>query len=378
MTEIYVIRHVQAEGNLYRQMQGQWDGDVTPAGRRQRDALAERFRDIPVDAVFSSDLWRARFTASAITKYHALPIQLDRRLREMHMGPWEAVPFANAQWEQPELFDRFLRDAEQFALEGAETFRQVRERTVAALYDIAEQNPKRTVAVTSHGVAIRCMLTKLMGVPLSDAETVPIFHNTGVAHLRYEGGRFTVDMVNDASHLPPELLRSVRTQTSLRHECVDPARYEMLYGDCYTDAWLAAHGNLQGFAAEGYFRSACEHYRRDRESIYLLYDGESFAGLVDLDTDRGAHAGYGWISLLYLRPEYRRRDLGVQLLGRAVAKYRRLGRQAIRLNVAADNAPALAFYRRNGFEELSRVPGAQTELLLMEKKLGRPGDERLL
>ena len=43
MTEIYVIRHVQAEGNLYRHMQGHWDGDVTAVGVRQRDALAERF-----------------------------------------------------------------------------------------------------------------------------------------------------------------------------------------------------------------------------------------------------------------------------------------------------------------------------------------------
>ena len=31
MTEIYIIRHAQAEGNLYRMMQGNWDGDVTPA-----------------------------------------------------------------------------------------------------------------------------------------------------------------------------------------------------------------------------------------------------------------------------------------------------------------------------------------------------------
>ena len=44
MTEIFVIRHVQAEGNLYRHMQGHWDGGVTPLGVRQRDALAERFR----------------------------------------------------------------------------------------------------------------------------------------------------------------------------------------------------------------------------------------------------------------------------------------------------------------------------------------------
>ena len=371
MTEIYVIRHVQAEGNLYRHMQGHWDGDVTPVGRRQRDLLALRFKDIPVDAVYSSDLCRARFTASAITKYHDLPIQCDTRLREIDIGPWEGVPFGNILWEQPEQFEAFVHDPEHFYQPGAETFHAVQDRATAALYEIAERNPNRTVVITTHGVAICCMLTKLLGLSLNARETVPIFHNTGFAHLTYADGRFTVDTLNDASHLPPELLRRVSDIPALRHVCVNPARHRDLYESCYADAWVAAHGNLAGFDAETYYLAACDHYRRDSESVMLLYEGETFAGLIDLDTARGAHADYGWISLLYLRPEYRNRGLGVQLLGRAVVKYRKLGRRAIRLHVAEDNKAAVAFYRANAFEELSRVPGAQAPLLLMEKKLVR-------
>ena len=56
-------------------------------------------------------------------------------------------------------------------------------------------------------------------------------------------------------------------------------------------------------------------------------------------------------------------------------KYRKLGRRAIRLHVAEDNKAAVAFYRANEFEELSRVPGAQAPLLLMEKKLMRHADD---
>ena len=78
------------------------------------------------------------------------------------------------------------------------------------------------------------------------------------------------------------------------------------------------------------------------------------------------------IGRVVVLPEYRGRGLGVQLLGRAVTKYRKLGRRSVRLHVAEDNKAALAFYRANGFTELSRAPGAETELLLMEKKLGRP------
>ena len=42
MTEIYLIRHTQAEGNRYRMMQGFWDGGVTDLGKKQIEALEER------------------------------------------------------------------------------------------------------------------------------------------------------------------------------------------------------------------------------------------------------------------------------------------------------------------------------------------------
>ena len=50
-------------------------------------------------------------------------------------------------------------------------------------------------------------------------------------------------------------------------------------------------------------------------------------------------------------------------------KYRRLGRGSVRLQAAEDNAAALAFYRKNGFEALSWTPGSHGKLWLMEKQL---------
>ena len=369
MTEIYIIRHVQAEGNLYRFMQGQWDGDVTALGHVQRERLAARFRDIPLDAIYSSDLYRARFTAEGAAAGRDVPILLDKRLREIHIGPWEAKPFANVVWDDPELFKVFMTDPEHFRLEGAETYHQVRARAVEALRDIAEQNDGRCVAIASHGITIRCMLTSVLGLPLDDTITVPIFANTGVAHLFYENGAFRLDYLNDDSHLEGLPQVSPIKLPALRHVAIDPLQERKLYCDSYADAWRAAHGDLEGFVAFPYLSAASEHYQADPHSILALYDETNFAGLVDLDTARGAHANYGWLSLLYLRPEYRGRGLGVQALGRAVSKFEEMGRTALRLHVSEDNTTALAFYRRWGFEELSRAPGARCQLLLMEKKL---------
>ena len=54
MTKIYLVRHAQAEGNLYRRIHGMYDSCVTPQGYAQIAALRRRFADIPVDAVYYS------------------------------------------------------------------------------------------------------------------------------------------------------------------------------------------------------------------------------------------------------------------------------------------------------------------------------------
>lgn len=41
MTSIYLIRHAEAEGNLFRRAQGHWNGKITARGKKQIDALAE-------------------------------------------------------------------------------------------------------------------------------------------------------------------------------------------------------------------------------------------------------------------------------------------------------------------------------------------------
>ena len=113
-----------------------------------------------------------------------------------------------------------------------------------------------------------------------------------------------------------------------------------------------------------------EHHAADPQAVQRLYYEDQPAGLLDLDTQRGSHAGYGWISLLYLEPEFRGRGCGIQLLSRAMLKYEQLGRKSLRLHVAEENQTAVEFYRRWGFQELSYEPGSSGRLLLMEKKLG--------
>ena len=369
MTEIYLIRHTQAEGNLYRAMQGHWDGDVTALGLLEIDALAARFRSVKIDALYSSDLRRAMLTAEAIRRFRPLELHTVFDLREINVGPWEARFFADVDHDQPHESDLFIHHAEEFCLPGAESYHDVRRRAAAALEAIARENDGRTVAVVSHGVTIRCLLSHMLGRSLDDPE-LPICGNTGVCHLFYDDGVWQVDTVNDCSHLDGLAPESWKKTPALRGEPFSPAAEKAFYTNCYADAWRFAHGTLKGFSPETYLAAAESHHRADEEAVLRLYDGERVAGMLDLDPTRGAHAGYGWISLLYLDAAFRGRGLGVQLLGRALMFFRLRGRSAVRLHAAEDNAAALRFYEKHGFRRLSSESGRFGKLYLMEYRFG--------
>ena len=51
ITTIYLIRHAEAEGNLFRVAHGQYNSNITPRGYRQLSYLRRRFQDVRLDAV---------------------------------------------------------------------------------------------------------------------------------------------------------------------------------------------------------------------------------------------------------------------------------------------------------------------------------------
>src|SRR5574344_690211 len=107
MTTIYLIRHAEAEGNLYRIAQGQKNSNLTDRGWRQVRALEKRFEDIHIDAVYSSDLYRTCATASAIYKPKGLLLHRVPALREINVGGWEQRTWGDIYRQDPEQMAYF-------------------------------------------------------------------------------------------------------------------------------------------------------------------------------------------------------------------------------------------------------------------------------
>ena len=102
MTRIYLVRHAEAEGNLYRIAHGHYNGLITARGYKQIAALQQRFEHIHIDAVYSSDLFRTRTTARAVYVPKGLTLHTDPNLREVNMGVWEGRTWQQLRMEDEE------------------------------------------------------------------------------------------------------------------------------------------------------------------------------------------------------------------------------------------------------------------------------------
>lgn len=90
VTKVYLIRHCQSTGNIEHRFQGRFDAPVSPAGEQQLELLSLRFRNEPIDVIYTSPLTRARKTAEAVAKYHPdLPVLIDHDLTEIDCGRME-------------------------------------------------------------------------------------------------------------------------------------------------------------------------------------------------------------------------------------------------------------------------------------------------
>lgn len=167
MTEFCIVRHGQTDWNLEGRYQGQSDVSLNPTGYAQAQALAQRLRNERFDAIYSSDLARARETASAIADFHAgLSVQVDIRLREINQGQWEGVLVETIRAHYAELWQQHSSDPANLRAPGGETVGEVMQQVSAALDEIADRYPAGRVLIVSHGLALATILCQVRGVPV--------------------------------------------------------------------------------------------------------------------------------------------------------------------------------------------------------------------
>lgn len=196
---LYLVRHGESVYNAEGRVQGQSDIPLSPQGEKQSEAVAQALASVPVTAVYSSPLLRARQTAERIAAIHGLPIQFDDRLKELHAGIFQGklrrelpvlFPQEYAAWSSGDPF---------YVIPGGQSRFQVQQRGKEVLEEIAARHTGHTVVV-GHGALFRFALAALLG----QGETIelPPLANGSITVVTYDGnGRFRIERYNEVDHL---------------------------------------------------------------------------------------------------------------------------------------------------------------------------------
>lgn len=195
MTKITTVRHGETSWNALRKMQGQVDIELNEVGLEQARKIANRFKDEPIDIIFTTTLKRAIQTAEAINEYHHVPlIQVDG-LKEMSFGEVEGLP-----WEE-------VKDAIMAHRTGGPKLADVEEMSdffdrVHREMDIITQSEHKNIVIVGHFGTIRSIVCYFNKLDYTHAEKF-IVSNTAVHVFEKEDGEgdFKMTMENDNTHL---------------------------------------------------------------------------------------------------------------------------------------------------------------------------------
>ena len=101
---LLLIRHGSTLDNEQQRYSGQADVPLSPLGESQVALLGQQLAHEPIDIIVTSDLQRARATGAAIAHYHQAVVYEDPAIREISLGAWEGLTFAELRERDPEAY----------------------------------------------------------------------------------------------------------------------------------------------------------------------------------------------------------------------------------------------------------------------------------
>lgn len=169
-----MLRHGQTGYNAGNRMQGQLDTELSDLGRDQAVAAAEVLAKRQPLLIVSSDLRRALDTAVSLGERSGMPVLVDTRLRETHLGDWQGLTHldVDASWPGARLI---WRESPRWAPPGGESRVDVAARSNPVVSELIAQQtewgvdgPERPVVLVAHGGLIAALTAALLELPVDN------------------------------------------------------------------------------------------------------------------------------------------------------------------------------------------------------------------
>ena len=185
-----------------------WDAPMTERGHRQSLALGERLRrkGVVFDAIYSSSQVRAVQTTEKMLEGMGMPgtpFEKVDEIMELQVPKWRGMP--RDQVFTPEVTMLREQKGKWFVPDGGESERVVERRVSSWLEDRILQNPehiqkgRQTIAIISHGIALRCLFHSILGFEDRYIRRMALF-NTSISRFTFASTGWFPGCINDAAH----------------------------------------------------------------------------------------------------------------------------------------------------------------------------------
>jgi 2,3-bisphosphoglycerate-dependent phosphoglycerate mutase/probable phosphoglycerate mutase len=190
-------RHGETDYNAAGRMQGHLDSALTQVGWNQAKFAVPALARFSPDLVIASDLRRATDTATVLTEAIGVPLRIDKRLRETHLGEWQGLTGEQVDQAYPGERARWRADAT-WAPPGGESRVDVANRASEVIVDLQQENSDAgdTVLLAAHGGLIIALTARLLELPVELWPSLGGIANCHWVELGIRDGRWRLRAYN--------------------------------------------------------------------------------------------------------------------------------------------------------------------------------------
>jgi broad specificity phosphatase PhoE len=166
MPHVLLVRHGETAANAAQRYQGQNGTALNGRGELQAARLSQRLARETIARLWCSDLPRALQTAAPTSVVLGVAITPDPRLREIDVGEWEGLTFAEIEQRYPDVALAWVADPGNTRIPGGESAADMAARVSAVLADLRALPDDEAILLVTHGGWIETFLCLALGVEL--------------------------------------------------------------------------------------------------------------------------------------------------------------------------------------------------------------------
>ena len=202
--KLHLVRHGETEWNKLGRFQGQQDIALNPRGLAQAKQTARAMADDGVIALYSSPLQRTMQVANEISRLTSVPVVPLPGVKELNLGELEGVTGEEMRTIWPDVYSAWSQDPGTLSMPKGESLSQLQDRAWRSLQEVEKAHSgDDVIVVVSHNFAIRTMIHKVLGLPLTNFHRLSL-DLSSVSTVEYTSRGRRLTCYNFTGHLSPE------------------------------------------------------------------------------------------------------------------------------------------------------------------------------